>query len=134
MHGKSSCISKYYFNDNNYKITIESFIIKTNHSKQNENHIFIINQNILEDIKTNNINVSKLDNICYARAYFIYLINNNPYLQINKIENDFIKKYNIKEFNSPNNDKIKIPINKVIKSAKLLLKRNNELNNFHINL
>ena len=55
-----------------------------------ENHIFIKNHNILEYIKTNNISLSKLDNICYERVYFIYLIDNNMYIEINKIETNFI--------------------------------------------
>ena len=50
-----------------------------------------------EDIKNNNINTDDLKSILYARAYFIYIIKNNPYTQLIKIENDFIQKFKIKE-------------------------------------
>ena len=44
-----------------------------------------------------------------------------------KIENEFIKKYKITEFTSRNNENIKINIKKVISSAQLSLKRNEDL-------
>lgn len=90
----------------------------------------IINQKINTDIKNNQIDGGCSKNICYARAYFIYIINNNIYTQLNKKEIDFINKYGIKEINARNNDSLKIPVKKVIASASISNKRSKELKDF----
>ena len=101
--------------------------IKNPHTINYDQHVYVINKILQNDIKNNNINVELLKNISYARAYFINQIKVNKYFQLIKIENDFIKKYKITEFTSRNNENIKINIKKVISSAQLSLKRNEDL-------
>ena len=117
--GRANAIISYTKIDNKYSINIKQFIIRNNHSIDYNNHVFIINQKINTDIKNNKIDKNSLKDICYARAYFINVINNNIYTQLNKIEIDFIKKYDIKEINTRNNDSVKIPVKKVIASASI---------------
>lgn len=95
-------------------VQIDNFTIKNKHTIEIDEHIFIINQDIENDIKNNSININKLKNICYARAYFINIIKNNRYTQLNKIEQDFVKKYSITEINSRGDSNVKIPVKKVI--------------------
>ena len=128
--GRANAIISYSKIDKKYTINIKQFIIRNKHSIDYNNHVFIINQKINSDIKNNNIDTNSLKNICYARAYFINVINNNIYTQLNKIEIDFIKKYGIKEINTRNNDSIKIPVKKVIASASIFNKRSKELKEF----
>ena len=101
--------------------------IKNPHTINYDQHVYVINKIPQNDIKNNNINVELLKNISYARAYFINQIKVNKYFQLIKIENEFIKKYKITEFTSRNNENIKINIKKVISSAQLSLKRNEDL-------
>lgn len=101
--------------------------IKNPHTINYDQHVYVINKILQNDIKNNNINVELLKNISYARAYFINQIKVNKYFQLIKIENEFIKKYKITEFTSRNNENIKINIKKVISSAQLSLKRNEDL-------
>ena len=101
--------------------------IKNPHNINYDQHIYVINKILQNDIKNNNINIELLKNFSYARAYFINQIKIKQFLQLVKIENDFIKKYKITEFISRNNENIKINIKKVILSAQLSLKRFEDL-------
>ena len=101
--------------------------IKNPHTINYEQHVYIINKILENDIKNNNINTELLKNISYARAYFINQIKQNKYFQLIKIENEFIKKYKITEFISRSNENIKINIKKVISSAQLSLNRIDDL-------
>ena len=130
---RGNAIVKYSKIQDKDKIVIENFILKINHSLPYEEHVYIINKIVEEDLRNNKINIDMLEKITYARSYFINYIKLNPYLQITKIENDFIKNYNIKEISSRQNSNIKIPVKKVINSAHLHMKRINDLNNFSIN-
>ena len=65
-------------------------------------------------------------------TYFIHIINNYLYTQLNKIEIDFIKKYGIKEVKASSNNGINIPVKKVIASASISNKRLNELKDYAI--
>ena len=130
---RGNAIVKYSKIKDKDKLVIEHFIIKVNHSLPYEEHVYIINKKIEKDLKNNKINKDMLEKITYSRSYFINYIKLNPYLQITKIENDFIKTYNIKEISSRQNSNIKIPVKKVINSAHLHMKRINDLNNFSIN-
>ena len=114
-------------------LEIKNFTLKTAHSIAYEDHIYVIYNQIENDIKNNTIDTEKLKTVIYARAYFINKLKNSQYIQLTKIEIDFINQYHIKEFSSRFNEQIKIPLKKIISSAQLLLKRTEELNNFSIN-
>ena len=103
-----------YTKINNEKeiIEIKNFTIKTGHSIPYEDHIFVIYNQIEKDLKNNIIDTEKLKTLIYARAYFINKLKNSQYIQLTKIEMDFINQYHIKEFSSRFNDGIKIPIKK----------------------
>ena len=92
--------------------------------------IYIIYNQVEKDIKSDYIDIDKLISIIYTRAYFIEKLKNLQFIQLSKIELDFITKYHIKEFNSRNNVNIKLPIKKLILSAQLLPKTTNELKEF----
>ena len=53
--------------------------IKNPHTINYEQHVYIINKILENDIKNNNINTELLKNISYARAYFINQIKQNKY-------------------------------------------------------
>ena len=114
-------------------LLIEKFIVKVKHTIQYEEHVYIINKKVELDIKNNTISEESLNKNTYARVYFIYLIKKNQYVQLTKLETDFIKKYQIKEISTRADENIKIPVKKVINSAYLSLKRMNELNDFAYN-
>ena len=59
----------------------------------------------------------------------MHIIQNNKSIQLNKIEQYFIKKYKITEVSNRNNDN-KIAIKKVIASAQLNLKKTKIYKNF----
>lgn len=108
--GKAYANVIYKKKENKEILYLVNFTIKTLHSIPYEDHIYIIEQKVKKNIETNNIKKDYLININYARAYFMEIITKNPYLQLLKIENDFIKKYKITEINSTMNEDIKINI------------------------
>ena len=74
---------------------LKNFTIKIKHSLSANKHIFIIEEKVEQDIAYNKININDLNNIIYARTYFMDLIKKNPYTQLIKIEKDFIQRYKI---------------------------------------
>lgn len=69
----------------------------------------------------------------YLRTYFICKLKENKYIQLNKIEKYFINKFQIKEVSIKEDNNNKISIKKVLNSAKFLLGRIDELNNYSKN-
>ena len=122
------------YNDEKEIIEIKDFSIRIGHSIPYDKHIYVIYNEIDKDIKNNKINEEKLKtDIIYTRAYFMNLIKNSPYTQLNKLELDFINKYKIKDLTSRFNNEKKISIKNIILSAQLLLKRTNDLYQFSKN-
>ena len=128
--GRASAEIKYKKIINKEIIYIENFRLKKTHSLPFDKHIFIIEEKVKNDIINNKINTEELKNIVYARAYFMDIIKKNPYTQLIKIENDFIKKFNIRDIKLRGNEDELIPVKKVIQSAHLSIKRAEELNLF----
>ena len=96
------------------------------------NHVYIIYQKVLEDIKNNRIEKENLKNICYARAYFIDIIKKNPFLQLIKIEKDFIRKFEIDKISSSSVPLIQVDLKKVLASAQLSYKNEMKLSNYTV--
>ena len=93
-----------YSKINNEKeiLEINDFTIKTAHSISYKDHIYVIYNQIENNIKNNTIDTKKLKTVIYARAYFINKLKNSQYIQLTKIEIDFINQYHINENRSEN--------------------------------
>ena len=131
--GRASAEIKYKKINNKEILYIENFTLKKTHSLPFDKHIFISEEKVKNDIINNKINTEELKNIVYARTYFMDIIKKNPYTQLIKIENDFIKKFNIRDIKLRGNEDELIPVKKVIQSAHLSIKRAEELNLFSFN-
>ena len=92
--------------------------------------IYVISKKVIEDIENNKIDKENLKNICYARAYFINIIKKNPFLQLIKIENDFVRKFGINKKNYRADPALKIELKKVLSCAQLSHKNELKLSNY----